>query len=114
MIIEINELEKPEYIDKEGKYDVVVTNVTDKEDGFIMEMRTKDGKLISEYVKVYEGTKKLISRMANLMGLYKSPVDTQDFIGKYMNINVVRYVNGTTKYVVSGHERCHEPFTAKE
>ncbi len=112
MIIEINEFDTA--IETEGKYDVIVTNVIDKEDGFVMTMKTKDGKVISEYIKVAESTRKLIGRIANLLGLYKSPVDTNDFIGKYMNISVVKHVNGTVKYVVNGHEKCAEPFTVKE
>ena len=108
MKFEINELEKQ--LDMQGTFDVVIYNVIDKDDGFIMLMKTKDGRTISDYLTISESTRKFRSRLCNLMGLYKSPVDSQDFIGRYLNIRVTKRGND---FYVSHYEKCFEPFTVE-
>lgn len=117
MIIEINELDNGKHLDMVGTFDVVVTAVEDTTasngtKGFKMTMSTKDNREIVDYVWVTDATRRLISRMANLVGLYKSPVDSQDFVGRYFKINVSSSGhNGGTVYNVSNYNRCDETFT---
>ena len=118
MLIHINE--PTTEITAEGRYDVVVTAVEEVESkfedgkGFRFVMKTKDNRVISDTHWVKPTTIKFISRLANLVGMYDSPISTDSFIGKYFNINVVKHVNGNTTFRVSGYEKCAEPFTRTE
>ena len=114
MILHINECVPYKAITSAGTYDVKITNVEDlKSDpnhdpGFVMTLQTKDGRMLKETIRVSENTTKLISRMANLVGIYKSPIDSHDFVGHYLTVRVEWYRD---RYSVCGYDRCLEPFT---
>lgn len=114
MILHINECVPYKAITSEGTYDVKITHVEDipsspeHDPGFVMTLQTKDGRMLKELIRVSENTVRLISRIANLVGIYRTPIDSHDFVGHYLTVHVEYFRN---KYRVCGYDRCLEPFT---
>jgi hypothetical protein len=109
-------------IDTAGKYDVKVTAVhgtisRENTKGVIIEMVTKDGQTISEWIwpKNTVSSRAFISNLTHAAGIFSKGLDhfnSEDLVGRYLNISVeIEDYNGKQRPIVTSWNPCSEPFT---